>query len=990
MILLYGNYEVSPVKLHIKINSRINSHPYKTPFGVENLTFYGIIFCIVITMVYFDMKMNDSKLTLSNNLIFRAPRLSLNATMADSWLILKEAIADSSPEFYNLIKQVEVASELEALQLNIQYTVWKYFNRAKFRSTPFGLFAGFGTASFGSKDCQGSIVLDHFHPHTFTEWDINESKGPVNLENHTIIISNNTFYRLGADLRYIRREVADFELCQIPFDKTLYAILTYCSNKQRYQDIIGTFLPLFDDGQELEETIQHLVRIQLLLPEYAANVIGQDYFKRVNFDAASEKSQYILSEIITSNRCISRKHFEHLPRAVTILNNIFPLKENKNLSRFINDFSKKFELREVPIMIALDPEVGVSYGDLENTEGGKDLIESLKKQSNHNENINPDPFKKEFLTNLTFSKPSIDLETVQGINSVPNLLPNTFTTLLSDAGGMFCIEALGGATATAMAGRFTLASQDIYTACQDIKEKEESANPGVLFFDIGYQSEGHIDNINRRRSIYDHQVSFLDYDTSKEPLCLNDILVSVSANEVILRSRTLNKRLIPKMSSAYNYSRSDLSVFRFLCDLQHQGLRNNLKPDLMEIFPGLDFYPRIQYKNLIISRAKWKFSYGTGSSTNLTNETLLTFIFRERKIPKFFRAGSGDQTLFFERDSPIDRLMFLHLLRKSKELYIEEAFKPKNSMLLDSKNNHYNCEIMITLQHGHQCYRPVSFRSFQQDMAAVQRVIPPGGKWLYFEIYCHPQRANEILSSFIDPFLTQFHGKIHEWFFIRYNHPDDHLRLRLHLVRSNDAQQITGSLSSKLANYIESGIIPDFSIKTYKRELERYAMVSMSAIERHFYIDSQFAIAVIFLELPNNLLYQLIISTILYLRDSDLFEYDRFDGQLNKISRSLSKEHGLGLKQHKEINENYKQHIQFGSSISLPPLQLQRMGLFRNSLIQVLKLHTIEEGLSLFRDLMHMHINRLFSTDQRTHEMLIYDYTLKRLMQPSATAVRRA
>ncbi len=59
------------------------------------------------------------------------------------------------------------------------------------------------------------------------------------------------------------------------------------------------------------------------------------------------------------------------------------------------------------------------------------------------------------------------------------------------------------------------------------------------------------------------------------------------------------------MPSAYNYSRSNLPVFRFLCDLQHHKIKSNLNFDIRESFPNLIRYPRVVYKDIIVSRAMW-------------------------------------------------------------------------------------------------------------------------------------------------------------------------------------------------------------------------------------------------------------------------------------------------------------------------------------------------------------------------------------------------
>jgi len=39
-----------------------------------------------------------------------------------------------------------------------------------------------------------------------------------------------------------------------------------------------------------------------------------------------------------------------------------------------------------------------------------------------------------------------------------------------------------------------------------------------------------------------------------------------------------------------------------------------------------------------------------------------------------------------------------------------------------------------------------------------------------------------------------------------------------------------------------------------------------------------------------------------------------------------------------------------------------------------------------FSDLMHMHVNRLFNKDQRTHEMVMYYFLVKEIQRQNAMA----
>ena len=76
----------------------------------------------------------------------------------------------------------------------------------------------------------------------------------------------------------------------------------------------------------------------------------------------------------------------------------------------------------------------------------------------------------------------------------------------------------------------------------------------------------------------------------------DDLVLSVYGEELRLESRSLGCRVIPRLSTAYNYTRNQLAPFRLLCDLQHQGLLSDVTLDLERLFPDQFFYPRVELK----------------------------------------------------------------------------------------------------------------------------------------------------------------------------------------------------------------------------------------------------------------------------------------------------------------------------------------------------------------------------------------------------------
>jgi hypothetical protein len=97
-----------------------------------------------------------------------------------------------------------------------------------------------------------------------------------------------------------------------------------------------------------------------------------------------------------------------------------------------------------------------------------------------------------------------------------------------------------------------------------------------------------------------------------------DLYVSVKSGKIILRSKRLNKIIVPRLSNAHNYSYNALPVYQFLCDLQHQNLRTSFSFQWGAMADKFKFLARITYKNTIIEPATWNLT-----KTDITSLSLL-------------------------------------------------------------------------------------------------------------------------------------------------------------------------------------------------------------------------------------------------------------------------------------------------------------------------------------------------------------------------------
>ena len=103
-------------------------------------------------------------------LLFRTPQFPIDKNLEEAWEDLKTSIEYSSPDFSETIKNIK-GTELDLLDDKTFYSIWKYFNRARWRPIPYGSFANFGTLNISQTRNGQPIVIDSKQKlHAFVNW----------------------------------------------------------------------------------------------------------------------------------------------------------------------------------------------------------------------------------------------------------------------------------------------------------------------------------------------------------------------------------------------------------------------------------------------------------------------------------------------------------------------------------------------------------------------------------------------------------------------------------------------------------------------------------------------------------------------------------------------------------------------------------------------------------------------------------------------------
>jgi len=659
--------------------------------------------------------------------------------------------------------------------------------------------------------------------------------------------------------------------------------------------------------------------------------------------------------------------------------------------------------------VALDPEVGVGYEELATGFQELELLEgiSFNTPAAASTLLEWTPGHTLLLEKwqeaaVTGAPPIIQL-TEQDINSLPQqdeavALPPSLSVLFRIMGDKVYLEQAGGASATALAGRFSPLNTAIYQMTKGVAEQEESGNPNVIFAEIAHLCDEHTANIDRRSTVREYEIPVL-VQSSHPPaqqVSLAELWVRVENGRIILWSERLQKEVVPRLGSAFNYMRDDLAVFRFLCDLQYQGLRSNFTLDLTLLFPNLGYYPRVEYKATVLHLATWHLPkerlQPLFQAAASEQAGLLRRLAKKLNWPRHIALTQNDHQLVFDLETDSDVAVFLQSVEKHTAPIMIREFpflEEQKAAVTNEDGEPLIHQFMAALYHQQEVYTGFDLQRHPWQSIEQKRRLLPGSEWLYFKLYCHPSRSSSLLTTVVLPHIgnLQKAGRVRQWFFVRYRDPDYHLRVRLQLA-PEDAGTVLAAVSGKLSKFVEKGIVSDFTVAVYDRELERYGTGLVEATEDVFCASSALlaeCMSQSLLDTTAHGVYRIACSGI-----SDIFHAFGLSLQekanlLRQLYESFYEEFGQTKALKPQLSRKYRAISKGGDFPSKGPMpgnaRLQKLHRNHIASLQAIarKAKRLRPGKKkqLVADLLHMHLNRLFIDEARKQELVVY-YSLWR------------
>jgi hypothetical protein len=409
-------------------------------------------------------------------------------------------------------------------------------------------------------------------------------------------------------------------------------------------------------------------------------------------------------------------------RGCDVMNKLSGKPSATTMSQFRDAFFERYETRELPLLQALDTESGVGYRQTGAAGDIAPLVDDLAVPGTPSEGSD---MKWTRVQSFLFQKykdavagdlyeVEITDKDMESFESDWTDLPDTFSCMVqiveegkeTDSGKQpkkVVISGFGGSSSGNLLGRFCHADAATDTFVKEITAKEKELNPDVILAEIIHLPESRVGNVLLRPVLRQYEIPYLAKAAvpPEDQIKLPDLMVSVKRNRVVLRSKRLNKEIVPRLTNAHNYSYNALPVYHFLADLQTQGRRGGLGFNWGVLANEYEFLPRVVYRNLIFSPATWNVKIDDIKDfVKIKEDKKLVEAVQKwrkgKKIPSRVLLADSDNKLFIDLDNALCiKTLFSVTKNRGGFQLVEFLFNPENAVV-KSKEGVFTNEFVLS------------------------------------------------------------------------------------------------------------------------------------------------------------------------------------------------------------------------------------------------------------------------------------------------------
>ncbi|NBE54945.1 lantibiotic dehydratase [Streptomyces boluensis] len=319
-------------------------------------------------------------------------------------------------------------------------------------------------------------------------------------------------------------------------------------------------------------------------------------------------------------------------------------------------------------------------------------------------------------------------------------------------------------------------------------------------------------------------------------ITLDDLAVYATGHSLHLVSISRRQVVEPVVLHPLALEKQAPPVARFLAMLGRGFATHWTEFDWGPLAAGLPFLPRVSYRNTTLAPARWRLSakdlpgpFGSNWRKELASWA------NKWQCPDRVELRDNDRALLLDLGEPL-HAQLLHRRLQTDEAHLTEA--PADDELGWIGHAH---EVVVPLASTQQSLpHPDLSPAPLVTNRSLAHATPGQGGWLQAKVFTHPTVMDEILTHHLPALLDELGGHAH-WF-VRYRslQEEDHLRLRIAVLRGpEDVACTMRAISAWAARLTDVRLASRLVFDAYRPEIGRYGTGSaMTGAEVVFTADS--------------------------------------------------------------------------------------------------------------------------------------------------------
>lgn len=895
------------------------------------------------------------------------------------------SILFASRSLYNDIKKNK--SDKTNLALN------KYFSRAHFNPIPFGLFTSVGSSEWSdrtslskSKSLELKVEFDNLY--------IAEKIALLHTEDwkHYTYFTNPSIHFLSPEkISFYKSQKSpngsyETKYVEIDYDEDIQWLLDRFENGTNIQDVTNDLLKNDFSLTEIDDFLLEIINAGLIINNVAFNPYSKTTYKhsspsklidlnihqlqaKKDFEHFSknyieEQNVYLSEKEIQStyshsislfekesdllNTALQEKLLKYIKFNVAYNSHHTPI--TNSILEFGNKFYHSFSDGFIPLSQVFNPYSGLKYSTIQ-----------LKSESRLHSDI--------MARLLTAKSKEVYLSNTKTSENNKNQLPATFNVVFellncktTGKEIVYC-KCVTGTSSLNLLSRFNHVSESV---CQDIAAFEKEIYGDKIVAEVNMIAKPRASNIISSHQYYDYTIPVNTvHSENSNPIFLSDLYARFNGSGFILVSKKHQKEIIPRVTSAINYALSDSEAYRFLADLQSQNNEVHHVNFNLNYYKNivLPYVPRIYLEDGILLYPAQLLLVNDNYTLDEFKKAVLESVAKNDFSKRVTVTDKkGEIIIDIENDDHL-KILFSRFTT-TNTIYVSESLYESFLPAITSEKKHYAHEFVASVKNTEFTAVKNTF-DIPGNPDPETENIPLLSNWLYFDLYCNPYAQNDILTTLYDTVLSK--ETVDQFFFVRYDHPENHLRVRFNTT----SQEIKEHIINQINKLKTSHLIRTYKILPYEPEVYRYGGKElMKVTESVFSEDSFDTILNIIRNEPND------EETACYSILKIQYYYNLLDFSLEEMILlcdanidSFSTEFTLSSDLRKELNQKFTairndlENLDYADFLQIPHLksalkeQLGKSGLIRSNYAA---------------DLIHMSMNRLYDKEQRYNEFKSY------------------